>query len=185
MLREVSHAAWMPRNEIYVKVDQCFVMNVFFRLPIISYGGLTVSGGGSMTVRAAALARTDRLEISVRIFGKSNRTNRTDPEDFCWTSAVSCPFLNVVHLALKMRLKTICRQVQAASDGALLFISSVYQPDASLPYVAVRGAWLISCVRIKRCFAPLTQIFAMTTDKEAQESVARSYITCNAAEPHD
>lgn len=57
----------------YFKVDQCFVMNGFFsavRLPIISYGGLTVSGGGSMTVRAAALQRTDRLQIGGdRIFG--------------------------------------------------------------------------------------------------------------------
>lgn len=47
---------------------------VFFssvRLPIISYGGLTVSGGGSMTIRAAALQRTDRLQSSVRVFGKA------------------------------------------------------------------------------------------------------------------
>lgn len=40
-------------------------------LPIISYGGLTVSGGGSMTVRAAALQRTDRLQTSVRVLGKA------------------------------------------------------------------------------------------------------------------
>lgn len=36
-----------------------------------------------------------------------------------------------------MKLNTSCRQVQAASDGALLFISFIDQPDAALPYVAV------------------------------------------------
>lgn len=58
-------------------------MNGFFSsVPIISYGGLTVSGGGSMTGRTAALRRTDRLQISLRIFGKCKRTYRGDPEDF-------------------------------------------------------------------------------------------------------
>lgn len=60
-------------------------MGFFFssvRQPIISYGGLTVSGGGSVTVRTAALHRTDRLEISLCIFGKCNRTYRADPEDY-------------------------------------------------------------------------------------------------------
>lgn len=51
------------------------------RLPIISYGGLTVSGGGSMTVRAAALPRTDRLQTSVRVLGKAIGLLTTDPED--------------------------------------------------------------------------------------------------------
>lgn len=37
-----------------------------------------------------------------------------------------------------MKLNTSCRQVQDASDGALLFISFIDQPDAALPYVAVR-----------------------------------------------
>lgn len=92
-----------------------------------------------MTVRAAALQRTDRLQISVRIFGNAigliALIQRTSPE----TSAVGHLFSSLVHLALKMKLNTICRQVQAASDGALLFISSIDQPDAALPYVAVRG----------------------------------------------
>lgn len=110
------------------------------RLAIISYGGLTVSGGGSMTVRAAALQRADRLQISVGVFsnaiGADALIQRTSPPG---TTAVGRPFSSLVHLALKMKLHTSCRQVQAASDGALLFISSIEQPDAALPYVAVRA----------------------------------------------
>lgn len=119
-------------------------MGFFFlssvRLAIISYGGLTVSGGGSMTVRAAALQRAGRLQISVGVFfssaiGADALIQRTSPPG---TTAVGRPFSSLVHLALKMKLHTSCRQVQAASDGALLFISSIEQPDAALPYVAVR-----------------------------------------------
>lgn len=97
----------------------------------------SVTGGGSMTVRAAALQRTDRFQISVCIFGNAIGLNaliqKTSPE----TSAVGCLFVSLVHPALKMKLNTSCRQVQAASDGALLFISFIDQPDAALPYVAV------------------------------------------------
>lgn len=117
-------------------------MGFFFssvRLPIISYGGLTVSGGGSMTVRAAALQRTGRLQISDRIFGDAigliALIQGTSPE----TSAVGRLFPSLVHLAKKMKLNTSGRQVQAASDGALLIVSFIDQPDAALPYVAVRG----------------------------------------------
>lgn len=107
------------------------------RQPIISYGGLTVSGGGSVTVRAAALQRTVRLHVGVRVsssaIGLIALIQRTIPE----TSAVGRLFSSLVHLALKMKLNTRCRQVQAASDGALLFISFIEQPYAALPYVAV------------------------------------------------
>lgn len=67
------------------------------RLPIISYGGLTVSGGGSMTGRAAALQRTDRLQVSVRIFGKAIGLNvviqRTSPDTsaLCFKASVTLP----------------------------------------------------------------------------------------------
>lgn len=92
-----------------------------------------------MTVRAAALPRTDRLQISVRIFGNAigliALIRGTSPE----TSAVGRLFPSLVHLAKKMKLNTSCRQVQAASDGALLIVSFIDQPDAALPYVAVRG----------------------------------------------
>lgn len=45
-------------------------------LPIISCGGLTVSGGGSMTGRAAALRRTDRLQTTALL---SQRLRSTRP----------------------------------------------------------------------------------------------------------
>lgn len=65
------------------------------RLPIISYGGLTVSGGGSMTVRAAALQRTDRLQISVRSLGNAigliAPIQRTSPETAAVGRSISKP----------------------------------------------------------------------------------------------
>lgn len=90
-----------------------------------------------------------------------------------------------------MKLNTSCRQVQDASDGALLFISFIDQPDAALPYVAVRmvGNRYDHSVRVVliRLFYGGRLFFAMNSepDKQAQESVTGRYITCNAAEPHD
>lgn len=125
----------------------CFFSSV--RLPIISYRGLTVSGGGSMTVRAAALQRSDRLQISVRIFGKAIRLIALIQRTFPETSGL---FSSLVHLALKMKLNASCRQVPAASDGALLFVSFIDQPHAALPYVAVRGKRHISCEGVEQYF---------------------------------
>lgn len=41
-----------------------------------------------------------------------------------------------------MKLNASRRQVQAASDGALLFVSSVDQLHAALPYVAVKASFM-------------------------------------------
>lgn len=91
-----------------------------------------------------------------------------------------------------MKLNTSCRQEQDASDGALLFISFIDQPDAALPYVAVRmvGNLYDHSIRVAliRLFGVGGRlVFAMNSepDKQAQESVTGRYITCNAAEPHD
>lgn len=107
----------------------------FSRSPIISSSGLTVSGGGSITARAAALRRTGRLQISVRVLGKAIRLIALIQGTFSETPGL---FSSLVHLALKMKLNASCRQVPAASDGALLSASFIDQPHAALPYVAVR-----------------------------------------------
>lgn len=115
-----------------------------------------------MTVRAAALQRTERLQISVRIFGDAAGFIALIRRTFPQTSAVGGLFSSLLHFALKMKLNTSYRQVPAASDGALLFISFFDQPDAALPYVAVRRADTVYCSGIKvvkkkksarRCFS--------------------------------
>lgn len=143
----------------------------FFRSPIISYSGLTVSGGGSIRARAAALRRTGRLQISVRGLGKAIRLIALIQGTFSETPGL---FSSLVHLALKMKLNASCRQVPAASDGALLSASFVDQPRAALPYVAVRRK------RHRRTVFHLL-IAAVEPHKQAQESVTGCYITCNAA----
>lgn len=143
-----------------------------------------------MTVRAAALHRADRLQISDRIFGNAIGLIALIQGTFPETSAVGRLFSSPVHLASKMKFNTSCRQVQAASDGALLFISFNDQPDAAaLPYVAVRRtSWhrLFPAKETGFIFS-LSLFFAMNAepDKQAQESVTGCYIMCNAAEPHD
>lgn len=126
------------------KVDQCFVMNgVFFRLCaclLLATEAFTVSGGGSMTVRAVALQGTDRLQISVFPTMQPDSSSHWSGGLLAGTSAVGRLFSSLAHLALKMKLNTSRRQVQAASDGALLRISFIDQLDAALPYVAVRRA---------------------------------------------
>lgn len=138
------------------KVDQCFVMNGFFfffppssssssvGLPIISSGGLSywrwLHDGERCSSATHQQASQQRPCVFGTAVGLIALTRRTFPQTFVGRLPAFKP---LVHLALKMKLNTSCRQVQAASDGALLFISSIDQPDAALPYVAVYAPFLL------------------------------------------
>lgn len=83
-----------------------------------------------------------------------------------------------------MKLTTRRRQVQPASDGALLFISFIIdQTDAALPHFAVRGTFPAE-ETISYHFLVWVFFFRdvdAQPDKQAQESVTARYIRRSAA----
>lgn len=84
-----------------------------------------------------------------------------------------------------MKLNAHCRQVPAASDGVPLIVSTVDQPHAVLPYVAVRRTRHLQMDASSFLLDGFVVVVRAEADKQAQESVTVCYITRNAAEAHD
>lgn len=85
-----------------------------------------------------------------------------------------------------MKLNAHCRQVPAASDGVPLIVSTVDQPHAVLPYVAVRRTLHVQMDASSFLWDGFVVVNVRAeADKQAQESVTLCYITRNAAEAHD
>lgn len=158
-------------------------------LPIISSGGLTVSGGGSMTVRAAALHRTDRLQISLRIFGNAiGLIALIQPGDVSWNICGRPPVFKprspCLEDEVKYELPSGASRIRWSPAFYLVHrptrcsSTSLCCGKTDNTYILQRNqCFLFPC----RCFCALS----VQPDKQAQESVTGCYIRCNAAEPHD
>lgn len=132
-----------------LKVDQCFVMNVFLPPSLLL----------SVAVRLHRLLLAEALQLeemapwrAVLSLQHSRRTRKKHPflpsRPSLWSKGLSPQHLlpavyfqqSWFNFASKMKLNTDDHRVQSSSHGALRYTSFIEQPGAALPYVAVRMA---------------------------------------------
>lgn len=141
-----------------------------------------------MTVRAAALQRTDRLQTSVRVLGKPigllAPIRRTFPETSAVGRSIFEPQPPRLEDEVKRELRSGASRIRWSSAFCLVHRPA---PCSTSLCCGKRGNGTFHATGAQLYFMPKSLMLMLNTepDKRAQESVTVCYITCNAAEPHD